>query len=492
MDDAAFRADGQKVFFDISGLIGYIESIDRYSGIQRVVVELIAEFSRVLAPERMYLCWAERTTGRFRCLPFSEIGAEALVSPTAMRKVFHPGAASMSQLPMLDRYRNDPAKYYFHRTRLDVMSLLGHESSFRKRDMTARMWREARRAKAPEARRARRPGGKSLFDVAAPGDHLAVLDSSWQPHQISAFKKARAHGMEVHTLVYDLIPIVTPQYCAEMMPFTFYDWLLQSVEYTSRYMTISEATRQDLLRFFEAHSIDLPAVAVPLAQAGLDGSGQPGAAAQDTGPVSSVISTETYPFLADVRALADRLRHIAGGRYVLCVGTIEARKNVWRIAMAWKHLIDQGHTDLPKLVFAGRRGWLREEFEHLLEGTGHIYGYVRIVEGPSDEELHLLYKHCQFAIMASVYEGWGLPVGEALAYGKTAVVADNSSLPEVGGDLVEYCDAMSVKSIADAVLRLADPARRSELEEKIRTARLRSWADVARDMARAIGTAKHI
>ncbi|MCX8955421.1 glycosyltransferase family 1 protein, partial [Ruegeria sp. NA] len=76
--------------------------------------------------------------------------------------------------------------------------------------------------------------------------------------------------------------------------------------------------------------------------------------------------------------------------------------------------------------------------------------------------------------------------GEALAYGKTSVVAQNSSLVEVGMDLVEYCDAMSIQSIGEAVLRLNDSNYRSVLEEKIKTAPLRSWSDVARDMGRAM------
>ncbi len=87
--------------------------------------------------------------------------------------------------------------------------------------------------------------------------------------------------------------------------------------------------------------------------------------------------------------------------------------------------------------------------------------------------------------MASKYEGWGLPVGEALAYGKTAVVANNSALPEVGGQLVEYCDAESVDSIA-AIERVLDPGHRMALERKIAAADLRSWNDVAQDMLAAL------
>ena len=80
-----------------------------------------------------------------------------------------------------------------------------------------------------------------------------------------------------------------------------------------------------------------------------------------------------------------------------------------------------------------------------------------------------------------------MPIGESLGFGKTAVVADNSAMPEVGGDLVEYCDAGSISSIAAACRRLiADPERRTALEAKIAATDLRGWDDVAADYIAAV------
>ncbi|NOD99520.1 glycosyltransferase [Ruegeria sp. HKCCD6228] len=486
MNTPTFNTDGNKVFFDISGLINYIKKVDRYSGIQRVMVELITEFTKLSDPKLIYLSWCEPRSGTQRCVLLEEIGRDTLASPAKLRQLFHPRKAARSNLPVLDRYRRSPVKYYYHRTRLDVMSLLRSEAPFRKKDMTSKMWRAVRWGKAPKSTSGSRRTEQALFEVAAKGDHLVLLDSSWQAHQSQGFKMAKEHGMEVHTLVYDLIPIEAPQLTAGSMPYIFYDWLLTSREYTSRYMTISEATRRDLLRFFQAHDIQHTATTVPLAQAGLSKTEPAENEVHQQGPVSSRISFDAYPQLEDARHLNAHLRKIVGEPYALCVGTVELRKNIWRTAMAWKYLVDQGHTDLPKLIFAGRRGWVTTEFDLLMKGTGDVYGYVSEVKGPTDEELHVLYKNCQFVLMPSVYEGWGLPVGEALAYGKSAVVAENSSLVEVGMDLVEYCDAMSVKSIAEAVLRLNDPSHRATLEDKIKVADLRSWSDVAQDMGQAM------
>jgi hypothetical protein len=104
--------------------------------------------------------------------------------------------------------------------------------------------------------------------------------------------------------------------------------------------------------------------------------------------------------------------------------------------------------------------------------------------------LDRMYRQCMFVTMVSIYEGWGLPVGEALSYGKTGVVADATSLPEVGGDLVRYCDPYSVDSIADVCAQMiTDDAGRVALETKIATTKLRSWDDVGRDVLKAIDAA---
>ncbi|KVK55802.1 hypothetical protein L905_25815 [Agrobacterium sp. TS43] len=206
------------------------------------------------------------------------------------------------------------------------------------------------------------------------------------------------------------------------------------------------------------------------------------------GPMSTRVNKDAYPWLYEVAEISDDVRNVATVPYVLCAGTIEARKNVWRIAQSWQRLLQEGNYDLPRLVFAGRKGWHIEAFENFLKGSGNLDGWIQVVEAPSDAELAFLYRNCKFSIMASLYEGWGLPVGEALSYGKTAVVANNSSLPEVGGEYVEYCDAASIESIAAACRRLIrDPQRLQELENSISTAKMRNWEEVCSDLLNILG-----
>ena len=132
-------------------------------------------------------------------------------------------------------------------------------------------------------------------------------------------------------------------------------------------------------------------------------------------------------------------------------------------------------------------GWLTEDFLKMLQATGGLGGWVSFLETPSDAELAYLYRTCLFTATVSLYEGWGLPIGEGLGYGKTGVVSRTSSMPEVGGDMVEYCDPHSVADIARACLRLlTDPEHRAALETRIATTRLRGWDDVGRDVVAAL------
>ncbi|MDP4989685.1 MAG: hypothetical protein NWQ37_00530, partial [Marivita lacus] len=78
------------------------------------------------------------------------------------------------------------------------------------------------------------------------------------------------------------------------------------------------------------------------------------------------------------------------------------------------------------------------------------------------------------------------PIGEGLSYGKTGVVSQTSSMPEVGGDMVVYCDPASMQSMEAAVLRCLDVSDRAALEARIAQTTLRSWDDVGRDVMAAL------
>lgn len=168
----------------------------------------------------------------------------------------------------------------------------------------------------------------------------------------------------------------------------------------------------------------------------------------------------------DARAIAAfRQRFGLPDRYLLYTGTIEPRKNVEGILAAYGLLRRRFGHDLP-LVVAGSRG---QHFDRVFFGgvqrdvgalrfdpeRGHYFDHVHLMTRfLSRQEQVLLYRSATAFVWPSFYEGFGLPVLEAMACGLPVVTADNSSLPEVGGDAVLYANPRSPDSIAAALDRL--------------------------------------
>jgi len=178
--------------------------------------------------------------------------------------------------------------------------------------------------------------------------------------------------------------------------------------------------------------------------------------------------------------------------FVLAVGTLEPRKNLPRLVAAYGSLEDSLQESHP-LVVVGRSGWDTGETLAALRSLGSrcsVLGFV------PDETLGELYRRCAVFCYPSLGEGFGLPVLEAMAAGAAVVTSNLSSLPEVGGDAVEYVDPVSVESIAAGLRRvLEDEGRRQQLSRLARErAREFSWerfADtVLQTLTAAIGESR--
>lgn len=169
--------------------------------------------------------------------------------------------------------------------------------------------------------------------------------------------------------------------------------------------------------------------------------------------------------------------------FILCVGTIEPRKNHARLLRAFQSLL----RAIPHhLVVVGGFGWLCDDVRTelaALSGSKRVH----VIEDCEDGELRALYARCEFAVYPSLYEGFGFPAVEALALGVPLVTTRGGSLFEVVGDAAEFCDPLDERSIAEAMLRIASsPERRDTAKRRglARAAEL-SWASSARGHLRA-------
>jgi len=163
--------------------------------------------------------------------------------------------------------------------------------------------------------------------------------------------------------------------------------------------------------------------------------------------------------------------------YVLSVGTVEPRKNLLRLVRAYRQVA----PEIPHaLVLAGPPGWQSAELEAELLRTGP--GSIVRTGHVSDPDLDALYRGADAFAYPSLYEGFGLPVIEAMARGVATVTSNTSSLPEVAGDAALLVDPEDVGEIADALARvLTDAALAEDLRRRGRErAAAFSWDATAR------------
>jgi glycosyltransferase involved in cell wall biosynthesis len=164
--------------------------------------------------------------------------------------------------------------------------------------------------------------------------------------------------------------------------------------------------------------------------------------------------------------------------YVLFVGTLEPRKNLVRLVRAYRRVAANGFPHA--LVLAGPLGWHHEALmrELALQGPGEI-----VMTGVlSDEELDAVYRAADVFAYPSLYEGFGLPVVEAMARGVPTVASTTSSVPEVAGDAALGVNPRSVREIAQAIESLlsdVDLAERLATRGRARAERF-SWDETAR------------
>jgi glycosyltransferase involved in cell wall biosynthesis len=175
-----------------------------------------------------------------------------------------------------------------------------------------------------------------------------------------------------------------------------------------------------------------------------------------------------------------RARYELRRPFVLSVGTIEPRKNLTRVIEGYSALpVELRKSHLLALV--GPLGW---NFTEILQGASGLDD-VRLLGQVSDRDLAALYQSCAVFCYPSLYEGFGLPLLEAMRSGAACITSNVSSLPEVGGDAVAYVPPTSARDIRDALARLlASEHERRRLGVRARErAATFSWERTAAEVA---------
>ena len=458
------------IYFDITDLLEYARSNATLSGIQRVSVLAINRLYNTSGSETLRLI--ARHPIRKEILSYSAryFGDNPTYNQREFCQHFGLPMSQARKAPFVDFTTYVEQKYnpgihaWFHRHRLALLDRVTKGATFRKR-------------------RIRRGIGSNLEvdpgERVRPrsGDIIFVPGATWNFEKyIDFLRKSSNEGVKIYQFIHDLIPLVTPEHVGDDAPEIFTQWLRDMSQIASGFIANSEATKADLLAYFQAYApASKPCKVVRLAH-------------EFIMPTPTPQLDGIEPDFLDIKhravgAIGARVYNAARVPYVLCVGMIESRKNIWTLVNVWKSLYEELGNNTPRLVFAGRQGQLKEDFDEFLSGTGNLYGFIRIVERPSDSELLYLYQHCMFSVCVSYYEGWGLPIGEALWLGRPVVCSNTSSMPEVGGEFADLVNPHSPESVQAGIRRMiVDADYREARAAAIDKAKLRRWSDVADDL----------
>lgn len=227
-----------------------------------------------------------------------------------------------------------------------------------------------------------------------------------------------------------------------------------SIRRADRIITISEAAAQEVEEHYP--SIRDKVVATPIAPAAAFGP-----------------ETDSFKTRQVLEALG------IARPYFLFVGSLNPRKNVTGVVAAFQQF--KKATGLPhQLVVVGGKGWLMTEIERVLagplaSGDAILTGYTPV------EDLTSLYHAAEALLMPSLYEGFGIPVAEAMVSGCPVITSNTSSLPEVAGDAGLLVDPMNSADIAAAMRRVASDGslRQTMIERGYRQAARFSWEQTA-------------
>lgn len=176
------------------------------------------------------------------------------------------------------------------------------------------------------------------------------------------------------------------------------------------------------------------------------------------------------------------------GRFLLTLSTLEPRKNLTRLFEALSILRARPGLGDVSLVVAGGKGWKYEVALERLEEL-KLGDAVRLLGYVDDSHLSALFARCEAYVCASLSEGFGIPVLEAMLAGCPVVTSDGGALPEVGGDAVRYFDPLDPTGIADALdAALAEPEKRDEwVARGLARASTFTWDAAARRTLAAMG-----
>lgn len=301
-----------------------------------------------------------------------------------------------------------------------------------------------------------------------PGDKFIGLDLSAHvlPKYRQQLRTWRAHGVTVHLFVYDLLPVLRPQWFSTRASANFREWLKIVAQECDQAICISKQVARDLRDFL--HDVG-------------NGAGR-------SAPLIAIIrlggdlsrSRPTTGMRLENTQLLDKLRF---RRAILMVGTIEPRKGHDVALAAFEDLWEKHGNDAPDLVIVGKAGWKTASLQRRLRNHPENGRRLHWLENVSDEALSKIYQACRGLLVASFAEGFGLTLAEALMHGRPVLARDLPVFRDQHLPNIVYFEDDRPEPLGAALLKLA----RAEAIAPTGRNELPTWETCVDELLTAIG-----
>lgn len=267
------------------------------------------------------------------------------------------------------------------------------------------------------------------------GDCLFLADESWNYRAWIAAQHAREQGSFVVLVLYDLIPLRHPEFCAPLFTQVFHRWLTHMLGSCDAVLCISEATEADLVRWCAEQSLPIPATRH--FRLGSDLPRQSNAQVREH---LGQFMRQDIPFFA-------------------CIGTIEPRKNYQFLLETFEHLWAQGVA--VRLLIAGRPHPLCHQLIDRMRRHPEQRHLLLTILDASDAEIALAYAKCQALVFPSLAEGFGLPLVEARTRDCLVIASDLPAFKELADEGVSLYARDSSEQLSALIVAHAKPEGRS-------------------------------
>lgn len=292
------------------------------------------------------------------------------------------------------------------------------------------------------------------------GDVCLSLSATWGlPHYGDTIaENTRASGARCINTLYDLIPTLFPQWVSPGDSQLITHWVHQQIENADVVLAISKFQKKEISEYITANK--LPPRPIEVIHLG-----------DNPNLVTTANAVNSLPLP----------RYVPERKFAICVATLDVRKNHNLLYQVWRRLAEELGPDCPQVLLIGRPHLYVSDLLYQIYNDQLVNQLVVHLQDITDEELAWYYRNCDFTLYPSLYEGWGLPISESLSSGKYCIAGNKTSLPEVGGDFIDYFDPLDFIGCYNLVHRaITDPGYIKQCEQRIRASYVpHTWAMTA-------------